>query len=104
LTISATATAPPGGGGYSVPGMAALLPGLGLFGTLLTTRKRKPFTRKSILGMTVLGLLLLASLFALGCGSGTSNNQPAPPSQVTVTVTGTSGSVSQTAAVTVTVN
>src|SRR3984885_11707594 len=70
LTISAAATAPPGGGGYSVPGMATLLPGLGLFGTLLTTRKRKPFTRKSILGMTVLGLLLLASLFALGCGSG----------------------------------
>jgi uncharacterized protein (TIGR03118 family) len=104
LTISATATAPPGGGGYSVPGMATLLPGLGLFGTLLTTRKRKPFTRKSILGMSVLGLLLLASLFALGCGSGTSNKQPAPTSQVTVTVTGTSGSVSQTAAVTVTVN
>jgi hypothetical protein len=103
LTISATATAPPGGGGYSVPGVAALLPGLGLFGTLLTTRKRKPLTRKSILGMSVLGLLLLVSLFALGCG-GTSNNQPAPASQATVTVTGTSGSVSQSAAVTVTVN
>jgi hypothetical protein len=104
LTISATATAPPGGGGYSVPGMAALLPGLGLFGTLFTTRKRKPLTRKNILGMSVLGLVLLASLFALGCGGGTSNNQPAPPSQVTVTVTGTSGSLSQSSAVTVTVN
>jgi uncharacterized protein (TIGR03118 family) len=103
LTISATATAPPGGGGYSVPGLAALLPGLGLFGTLLTTRKRKPFTRKSILGMSVLGLVLLASLFTLACGGG-SKNQPAPTSQVTVTVTGTSGSVTQSAAVTVTVN
>ena len=102
LTISATATVPPGGGGYSVPGLATLLPGLGLFGTLFTTRKRKPFTRKSILGMSALGCLLLVSLFALGCGG--SNNQPAPTSQVTVTVTGTSGSVSQSAAVTVTVN
>jgi uncharacterized protein (TIGR03118 family) len=104
LTISATATAPPGGGGYSVPGMAALLPGLGLFGTLLTTRKRKPLTRKSILGMSVLGLVLLASLFTLACGGSKSNNQPAPTSQVTLTITGTSGSVSQSAAVTVTVN
>src|SRR5580693_4827705 len=41
LTISAVSTPPPTG--YNVPGMA-LLPGLGLFGTLLTTRKRKPFT------------------------------------------------------------
>jgi uncharacterized protein (TIGR03118 family) len=104
LTISAAAAPPPGGGGYSVPGMAAFLPGLGLFGTLLTTRKRKPLTRKSILGMSVLGLVLLASLFTLACGGSHSNSQPAPPSQVTVMVTGTSGSLSQTAAVTVTVN
>jgi hypothetical protein len=80
------------------------MPGLGLFGTLLTTGKRKPLTRKSILGMSVLGCLLLVSLFAVGCGSSSSNNQPPPPSQVTVMVTGTSGSLSQTAAVTVTVN
>ena len=86
-----------------MPGMAALLPGLGLFGTLLTTRKRRPLTRKSILGMSVLGLVLLAALFTLACG-GSSNNQPAPTSQVNVTVTGTSGSVSQSATVTVTVN
>jgi hypothetical protein len=87
-----------------MPGIAALLPGLGLFGTLLTTRKRKPIARKSILGMSVLGLLLLVSLFALGCGGSKSTNQPAPASQTTVMVTGTSGSLSQTAAVTVTVN
>jgi uncharacterized protein (TIGR03118 family) len=104
LTISAAAAPPPGGGGYSVPGLALLMPGLGLFGTLLTTGKRKPLTRKSILGMSVLGCLLLVSLFAVGCGSSSSNNQPPPPSQVTVMVTGTSGSLSQTAAVTVTVN
>jgi uncharacterized protein (TIGR03118 family) len=104
LTIAAATTPPAGGGGYSMPGVAALLPGLGLFGTLLTTRKRKPVTRKSILGMSVLGLLLLVSLFALGCGGSKSTNQPAPSSQTTVMVTGTSGSLSQTAAVTVTVN
>jgi uncharacterized protein (TIGR03118 family) len=100
LTIAA-AVAPPIGG---YPAMIALLPGLGLFGTLLTTRKRKSVTRKSILGMSVLGLLLLVSLFALGCGGSKSTNQPAPASQTTVMVTGTSGSLSQTAAVSVTVN
>jgi hypothetical protein len=54
--------------------------------------------------MSVLGLLLLVSLFALGCGGSKSTNQAAPTSQTTVMVTGTSGSLSQTAAVTVTVN
>jgi uncharacterized protein (TIGR03118 family) len=102
LTISAAATAPPGGGGYFMPGMA-LLPGLGLFGTLLTTGKRKPFTLKSILGMSVMGLLLLVSLFTLGCGS-SSSKQTAAASQATLTVTGTSGSLSHTAPVSITVN
>jgi len=85
--------------------MMALLPGLGLFGTLLTTRKRKPLTRKSIGWMSLLGLLLVVSLFALGCGSSNSNKQTTPAAQqVTVMVTGTSGALSQSAAVTVTVN
>jgi hypothetical protein len=88
-----------------VPGMIALLPGLGLFGTLLTTGKRKLLTRKSIVGTSVLGLLLLVSLFALGCGGSNSNKQTTPVSQqVRVMVTGTSGSLSQSTAVTVTVN
>jgi uncharacterized protein (TIGR03118 family) len=100
LTIGA-AVAPPIGG---YPAMMALLPGLGLFGTLLTTGKRKPVSRNSILGMSVLGLMLLVSLFALGCGGSKSTNQPAPASQTTVMVTGTSGSLTQTAAVRVTVN
>jgi uncharacterized protein (TIGR03118 family) len=105
LTISAAATAPSGGGGYIVPGMVALLPGLGLFGTLLTTGKRTRLTRKSIAWMSLLGLLLVVSLFALGCGGSNSNNQTTPASQqVTVMVTGTSGALSQSAAVTVTVN
>jgi uncharacterized protein (TIGR03118 family) len=104
LTISAVSTPPPTG--YNVPGMIALLPGLGLFGTLLTTGKRKPLTRKSIRWMSLLGLLLFVSLFGLGCGgSNNSNNQTTPASQqVTVMVTGTSGSLSQSAPVTVTIN
>ena len=101
LTISVAATPPPGGGGYGTVGMV-LLPGLGLFGTLLTTRKRKPLTRKSILSMSLLGLLLLISLFAIGCGS--SSKGSTPPSQVTVTVMGTSGSLSHSKPVTITIN
>lgn len=103
LTISAVATPPPMG--YNVPGMVALLPGLGLFGTVFTTRKRKPLTRKSIAWISLLGLMLFVSLFALGCGSSSSNsNTPTPSSQqVTVMVTGASGSLSQTAAVTVSI-
>src|SRR5882762_3484739 len=101
LTISVAPNPPPGGGGYSVVGMA-LLPGLGVFGTLLTTRKRKPLTRKSILSMSLLGLLLLISLFAIGCGS--SSKGSTGPSQVTVMVTGTSGSLTHSTPVTITIN
>lgn len=84
--------------------MAMLLSGLGLFGTLLTTRRRKPLTRKSVRWMSLLGLLLFISLFALGCGSSSSTNSTPSSQQVTVMVTGTSGSLTQTAPVTVTVN
>src|SRR6202142_3448060 len=86
LTVSAVSTPP--ATGYTLPGMAALLPGLGLFGTVLATRKRKALTRKSILWTSVLGLLLLVSMFALGCGGGTKGQTPA--SQVTLMVTGMS--------------
>jgi hypothetical protein len=99
LTISAASTPPPGGYGG---GMAALLPGLGVIGTLVTSRKRKMLTRKSILPMSALGLILLISLFAFGCG-GSSNNKP-PVSQVNVTVTGTSGSLSHSTPVAITIN
>jgi hypothetical protein len=99
LTVSAASTPPVNG--YSLSGMAALLPSLGLFGTLLTARKRKPLTRKSILSMSVLGLLLLISLVALGCGG--SSKQTPSGSQVTLMVTGTSGSLSHSSPVTITV-
>jgi hypothetical protein len=100
LTISAVSTTPING--YSVPGMMALLPGLGLFGTFLTTRKRKSLTRKSILSVSLLGLLLLISMFALGCGSSSKGQTPA--SQATLTVTGTSGALSHTTPVTISIN
>ena len=103
LTISATSTPPPTG--YSSPGVALLVPGLGLFGTLLTGRKRKPLTRKSIQWGGLLGILLVISVFALGCG-GNSANKPAASTaqQATVMVTGTSGSLTHSSAVSVTIN
>jgi 4-amino-4-deoxy-L-arabinose transferase-like glycosyltransferase len=84
-------------------GMLALLPGLGLFGTVLTAGKRKFRTRKSILWTSLLGVLLLVSVFALGCSS-SSHKTPAPGSQLNVMVTGTSGSLMHTSTVNVTVN
>jgi uncharacterized protein (TIGR03118 family) len=103
LTVSAAATPPPVTG-YSLSGMAMLLPGLGLFGTVFTTGKRKPFARKSILWTSVLGLLLIVSMFALGCGGGNSAAQTPSNSQVTMMVTGTSGTISHTTPVTITIN
>ena len=98
LTVSATSTPPTGG--Y---GIGALLPGLGLFGALFTNRKHKSVSRKNILWMSLLGLLLLASLFALGCGGSNSKGQT-PASQVTLTVTGTSGALSHTTPLTININ
>jgi hypothetical protein len=106
LTVSAAAT--PLTNGYSMPGMAAaLLPGLGLFGTLLTSRKRKWLaggTRKGILWMSLFALLLPISLLTVGCSNSSSNHPTTPGSQVTMMVTGTSGSLSHSTPVTITVN
>jgi uncharacterized protein (TIGR03118 family) len=96
LTVSAAATPPVGGYGM------ALFPGLGLFGTLVLTRREKPPTRKSIAWMSVLGLLLVVSLFALGCGGSSSKSTAVTP-QVNLLVTGTSGSISHSTPVTITV-
>ena len=101
LTVSAASTQPPNG--YTVLG-TALLPGLGLFGTVFTMRKRKPLTRKNILSISILGSLVLISMFALGCGSSSSAKGQTTASQLTLTVTGTSGTLSHTTPVTIIVN
>lgn len=88
-------------------GLAALLPGLGLFGTIFATRKRKPLTRKGVLSVRVFGLLLVVSLFSLlavGCGGSSSAQTPQGGAQVTLTVTGTSGAITRSAPVTLTIN
>ncbi len=102
LTISAASAPPVNGYGF-----AYIMPGLGLFGIVVATRKRKPRVSKSILG--VLGLLLfipLLSLFVAGCGStkSSSSTTQTPASQVSLTVTGTSGAITQSTPLTVNVN
>src|SRR6201981_3298725 len=97
-----SAAPPPPATGYSLPGIAALLPGIGVFGTILTSRKRKSLTPKSLLSIGVLGLLVLISLLSLGCSSNTKGQTPA--SQLTLMVTGTSGSLSHSAPVPIPVN
>lgn len=102
LTISAESTPP--ATGYRAASMAAVMPGL-LFGTVITARKRKLSNRKTIVRTSLMGLLLVIALFALGCSSNNPNQPKTPISQqAMVMVTGTSGSLSQTAAVTVSIN
>lgn len=98
LTVSAAATPPVAG--Y---GVAFVLPGLGLFGTLLATGK-KLGSRRSVLAVKVLGFVFFItalSLFAVGCGGSTSSTQTTPASQATLMVTGTSGAITQSSALTI---
>ncbi len=99
LTIAASATRPPSG--YSMIGMA-LLPGLGLLGTVFTTRKRKPLTLKRVASLSAVALVLVMALFTVACGSG--YKSPTTPGATSVMVTGKSGALSRSANVTVTVH
>jgi len=101
LTIAANSTPPVSG--YVVSSMAMLLPGLGVFGTLIIG-KRKLLTRKSMLWTSFVALLLLISVFAIGCGGGSNNKPATPASQVNLMVTGTSGAISHSSVVAVTIN
>jgi uncharacterized protein (TIGR03118 family) len=101
LTITAAATAP--GGGYGGVAMA-LLSGLGVFGTLFTTRGGKLTTGKgkSLLLMAGLALLTVGMSFTVACGS-FSNHQAATNHQATLMVTGTSGGVNHSVPIAITV-
>ena len=102
-TLTLTAAAAPPSGGYGGIGMA-LISGLGLFGTMLTTGRRKPGAGKgkSLWLMAGLALLVAGMTFTVACGSN-SNHQTPTNNQVTLMVTGTSGAISHTVPVMVTV-
>jgi len=100
LTIAAVSTPPVNG--YGVTTMATLLPGLGVFGMLFGVGKKN--TRKNLRWIGLVGMLLIVSVFAVGCGSSNSNNKPPANSQVNMTVTGTSGAISHSSTVAITVN
>jgi uncharacterized protein (TIGR03118 family) len=100
LTITAVSTPPVNG--YSVTTTAALLPGLGVFGMLFGVGRKN--TRKNFRWIGLLGMLLIVSVFAVGCGGSNSTNKPPANSQVNMTVTGTSGAITHSSTVAVTVN
>jgi uncharacterized protein (TIGR03118 family) len=107
LTISA-APAPPPVTGYNVGGMAGIagvLPLMGLCGLAFTKRRRNLLAGKSSRSMTVLGLLLVISLFsfvAVGCGGNSSAQTAGTP--ITLTVTGASGAIVKSVPVSITIN
>jgi uncharacterized protein (TIGR03118 family) len=97
-TLAIAASANPPGGVY---GMAFLLPGLGLLGIL---RKRRTLSSYSIFGISTLGVMLLATLFATGCSGSKSGASSTPQgSQTNVVVAATAGSLSHSSTIAVTV-
>ena len=100
LTVSAASAPPPSGYGS----MAFFLPGLGWLGTIVTVRRQKRLTRKRLIETSILSLLLLTTLFTLGCGSNSSKQQTPVTAQTTVMVTGTSGALSHATTVNIIVN
>ena len=107
LTISVAAMAPPTG--YSVTGMTmSWLPfsGLGLAGLVFAGRSgngKRTTKRKAIAGVTGLGLVILLTVFALGCGGYGSNSMTGSNQKVTVMVNGTSAGITHSTPVTLTI-
>jgi len=101
LTITAAANPP--GGGYG-PHAALLLPGLGILGSLFTTRGRKLAATKgrSIALMAMLALLVMGMTFTVACGSNNTSHQN-NSNQATVMVQGTSGGLTHSIPVSITV-
>jgi uncharacterized protein (TIGR03118 family) len=101
LTVTAAATG--GTGGYGGPATMALLPGLGLFGTLFTRRRKLGAGKgKSVLLMAGLAMLVAAMTFTTACGN-YSNHQTPTTGQATLTIKGTSGGVTHSVPVLVSV-
>jgi len=108
LTISAVAVTPPSG--YSLTGttMAWIpLSGLGLAGMVFAGRrekgKRSAKRWKQTVGVAGLGMVILLSLVALGCGGGSSSSTMTAKQTVTVMVNGTAGGVTHSTPVTLTI-
>jgi hypothetical protein len=97
MVISAAAN-PPGG----IYGTALFLPGIGLFAFLRRSRRKQTSALKGISGISALGVVLLVSVFASGCGGQARNSQNG--SQANVVVTGTSGSLTHSNTIAVTIH
>jgi len=105
LTISAAATPP--ARGYAATGITLSwipLSGLGLVGAVFAGRRNKRTASdwKKIAGFTGLGMLVLLTLFAVGCG-GTGSSTMNGKQTVTVMVNGTSGGITHSTPVTLTI-
>jgi uncharacterized protein (TIGR03118 family) len=103
LTVSAASTYMP----YVASGMMGWLPfsGLGAMGMIFAGRRQKLGVkgRKWALGAGA-AVLLVLSLFALGCGGGSSTSRPNNnANSVTMMVTGTSGAIVHSVPVTLTI-
>jgi uncharacterized protein (TIGR03118 family) len=108
LTISAVAVTPPSG--YSITGMTMAwipLSGLGLAGMVFAGRREKRTGSakrwKQSVGIAGLGMVILLSLVALGCGGGSASSAMTAKQTVTVMVNGTAGAVTHSTPVTVTI-
>jgi hypothetical protein len=62
--------------------------GLGLFGMVLSWKRH---SKKDASHAVIVGLLMVATMTAIGCGGGSPGGSQTQPVSYTVTITGTSG-------------